>query len=88
VDVLPAVYDNRWGHDVTIATNGENPPNSAEYIYAWGPRMKGWRGSLKQLDRKGERCRVIARGRMNSAMVEFADGERHVVSRNALRREK
>lgn len=34
----------------------------------------------------GRRCRVIARGRMNSALVEFEDGTQHVVSRNAIRK--
>lgn len=38
------------------------------------------------LDRKGELCRILVRGAMNSALVEFADGELAVVSRNALRR--
>jgi hypothetical protein len=37
-------------------------------------------------DRKGEPCRVIARGSMNSALIEFADGYRTVTSRNGLRR--
>lgn len=54
------------------------------YRYAWGPRFRV--PGLPVLDRKGDLCRVIARGRMNSALIEFADGERHVVSRNALRR--
>lgn len=36
----------------------------------------------------GRRCRIISRGRMNSALVEFADGTRHVVSRNAIRKIK
>jgi hypothetical protein len=34
----------------------------------------------------GRRCRVVAHGSMNSALVEFETGERHVVSRNALRK--
>lgn len=34
----------------------------------------------------GRRCRVLARGTMNSALVEFEDGQREVISRNALRR--
>lgn len=51
-------------------------------IYAWGPRgnMAG------AMSRKGERCRVLARGSMNSALIEFEDGYLAVVSRNALRR--
>lgn len=36
--------------------------------------------------RKGERCRVLVRGLMNSALLEFEDGYRVVTSRNGLRR--
>lgn len=39
-----------------------------------------------RMGRKGERCRVIARGRMNSALLEFEDGFRAVTSRSGLRR--
>lgn len=57
------------------------------YRYAWGPRFRV--PGLPVLDRKGELCRVIARGTMNSALVEFlSDGERAVISRNALRKVK
>ncbi len=53
------------------------------YRYAWGPRgAADWRG----FDRKGQTCRVLARGAMNSALVEFDDGFCAVISRNALRR--
>lgn len=45
------------------------------YIYRWN-----------RCGRKGERCRVTARGTLNSARVEFADGFVMVTSRNALRR--
>lgn len=38
------------------------------------------------VDRKGMRCRVLTRGGMNSALVEFADGYRVVTSRGGLRR--
>jgi hypothetical protein len=34
----------------------------------------------------GKRCRIVARGGLNSRLVEFEDGVRHVVSENALRR--
>lgn len=37
-------------------------------------------------DLYGRRCRVIAWGDRNSVLVEFESGERHVVSRNAIRR--
>lgn len=48
------------------------------YIYRWNrPGLPG---------RKGMICRVLARGTMNSALVEFLDGFRAVTSRNALKR--
>ena len=50
------------------------------YVYTWGNNPK--RKTLK-----GRQCRVLARGTMNSAMVEFIDnGQREVISRNAIRR--
>lgn len=36
--------------------------------------------------RKGQLCRVLVRGKMNSALIEFKDGYRAIVSRNALRK--
>ncbi len=51
------------------------------YVYRWGNNPVRRR-------LKGRRCRVLARGALNSALVEFEDGEQHVVSRNALRKEK
>ncbi len=42
-----------------------------------------WRAKLPE--RKGQPCRVIARGSMNSILVEFADGYRVVTSRHAVR---
>jgi len=52
------------------------------YLYSWGPR-----GNLPgALSRKGQHCALLARGSMNSALVQFPDGTLAVVSRNALRR--
>lgn len=48
------------------------------YVYAWGNNAK--RATLK-----GRRCRVTVRGRMNSCEIEFEDGSREIVSRNAIR---
>jgi hypothetical protein len=45
------------------------------YVYRWN-----------RMERKGQICRVVARGTMNSCLVEFADGHRAVTSRNALKR--
>ena len=47
------------------------------YRYAWN-----------RMGKKGQRCRVLARGRMNTILVEFADGHRATTSRNALRKVK
>jgi hypothetical protein len=38
--------------------------------------------------RKDQACRVIARGRLNSILVQFADGFTMVTSRNFIRRIK
>ncbi len=42
-----------------------------------------WRSRLPE--RKGQHCRVLARGTMNSALVEFEDGYRVITSRWAVR---
>jgi hypothetical protein len=50
------------------------------YIFRWDrPGLPG---------RKGQVCVVLVRGKMNSCAVEFEDGYRAVVSRNALRKVK
>ncbi len=47
-------------------------------------RVWFWRSTLPE--RKGARCRLIARGTMNSCLIEFEDGVRHIVSRFAIRK--
>lgn len=47
-----------------------------EFVWWWRSRLP---------ERKGQRCRVIARGRLNSVLVEFEDGLRVVTSRYAVR---
>lgn len=47
------------------------------YVYRWN-----------RMGRKGQRCRVTARGTMNSCRVEFEDGYTAITSRNAVRRAK
>jgi hypothetical protein len=59
------------------------------YTWAWGQPAdtRTRRAGVFDRDRKGEACRVLARGPMNSALVEFeSDGWRVVTSRNGLRR--
>ncbi len=47
-----------------------------------------WRNNVKRATLYGRQCRVLARLGFNSAVVEFGDGQREVVSRNALRKER
>jgi len=59
--------------------------NEQVYRYAWG-NDKDAVGRFR-LQFKGRRCRVIARGKMNSCAVKFLDtGEILNTSRNALRK--
>jgi hypothetical protein len=58
---------------------------ASSYVYRWAkylgmPVLGG--------TRKGQLCRVLVRGSMNSCSVEFADGFQAVTSRNALRKAK
>lgn len=46
-----------------------------------------WRVRTRLPDRKGQRCRVLKRGKMNSCLVEFEDGYRVITSRNYLRKQ-
>lgn len=48
------------------------------YRWAWAVRP--------QPSRKGQSCRVLVRGTMNSALIEFEDGYQVVTSRNGLRK--
>lgn len=50
------------------------------YIYTWGNNEK--RKTLR-----GRKCKVLYRGKMNSCLVEFENGQRECVSRNSLRKE-
>ena len=47
------------------------------YIWFWLSRLP---------ERKGQACRVLARGTMNSILVEFEDGWQVVTSRYAVRK--
>ena len=48
------------------------------YVYAWN--------RPEDAPRKGQRCSVTARGKMNSIRVEFEDGFIMITSGNAIRR--
>jgi hypothetical protein len=60
------------------------------YVWTWRNRTVGppttkvpWFGDGE--DRVGQYCRVLARGTMNSALIEFDDGYQVVTSRGGLR---
>ena len=51
------------------------------------PYVFAWKNGEKWATLYGRRFRVIVRGKtMNTAMVEFEDGQREVISRQAIRR--
>jgi hypothetical protein len=52
------------------------------------PYTYAWKNNEKRATLHGRALRVLARGAMNSALVEFENGQREVISRNALRRRK
>ena len=48
-----------------------------------------WRNNSKRATMYGRIFRVVARGAMNSVLIEFVDtGQREATSRNALRKVK
>jgi len=57
----------------------------AEVGSAWD-HVWFWRARLPE--RKGEPCRVLARGKRNTVLVQFEDGVLVTTSRYAVRRRK
>jgi hypothetical protein len=51
------------------------------YTWNWGPGKIG-----RMSGRKGQPCRVLARGSRNSCLIEFFDGAQFITSRNGLRK--
>jgi len=49
-------------------------------------KLYRWRVRTKLPERFGQTCHVLARGKMNSALVQFEDGFRVITSRNFVRR--
>lgn len=56
-------------------------PISPEYGYTYQ-----WRNNPKRETLKGRSCRVVARGKKNSIMIEFENGQREIVSRYSIRK--
>lgn len=47
-------------------------------VYRWG-------NNSKRSTMKGRECRVLARGKMNSILIEFTDnGQKEIVSRRSI----
>ena len=45
-----------------------------------------WRWNVRLPHRKGEACRILARGALNNCLIEFQDGTKVVTSRYAVRK--
>ena len=52
------------------------------------PYRYAWKNNPKRATLYNRRLRVLARGAMNSTLVEFANGQREIISRNAIRKLK
>jgi len=52
-----------------------------KYNYIWY-----WKSKLGE--RKNQACRILAYGKMNSILVEFADGYKVITGRYAVRKPK
>ena len=57
-------------------------PGLAILVLAEFPYLYRW----NRMGRKGQPCKVLVRGKMNSCLIEFPDGHQAVTSRNALRK--
>ena len=65
----------RWSADDAMAAAQAATDEFYPYVYRWD-----------RCGRKGQRCAVRARGKMNSCEVVFVDGWSMITSRNALRK--
>ena len=50
------------------------------------PYFYAWKNNEKRETLYKRACRVVVRGRMNSCLIEFENGQREIVSRNAIKR--
>lgn len=50
------------------------------------PYVFKWKNNDKRKTMYGRKLRVVVRGGANSALVEFENGQRECISRNALKR--
>lgn len=59
-----------------------NPPEGFNYVFCWK------QSPMRPENRRGQKCRVLKRGWMNSILVEFEDGFKMLTSRRAVRKIK
>jgi len=57
-----------------------------EYPYTWYWRKRPTNSWGKPGTRKGQRCRLVARGKMGSGLIEFDDNTRYIASLRGLRK--
>lgn len=62
--------------------------NSKPYKRHWRHFPYRWYWVKKLGSRKNWPCNVLARGKLNSVLVRFADGYEVITSRNAVRKAK
>ena len=55
--------------------------NVMEYPYYFP-----WKNNSKRKTLYKRKFKVLARGKMNSCLVEFVNGQREIISRNAIRK--
>ncbi len=53
--------------------------NCSDYNYIYR-----WKNNTKRTELYGRKCKVITRGKMNTILVEFENGERVTTSRYAV----
>jgi hypothetical protein len=68
-----------WHKKHCLKKKGENE-RLYPYIYNWGNNPV--RAKLK-----GKKCRILARGKMNSVALEFENGQQIITSANSFYRE-
>ena len=79
-------------HAVRLVRSGNpfiaraKPRSVTEFPYRWAWKGHGTQRQRTDVRRQGQRCRVLVRLPMNSAVVEFEDGFWTITSRNGLRR--
>jgi hypothetical protein len=78
--IIPAYIVLRWSDPITDIMD-KKAKRDMVYVYKW-------KNNEKRLSMYGRKCKVIVRGRANSALVEFEDGQREIISRNAIKKTK